>query len=539
MLQTLKLSLSLLFLLFLANISAQNWRQISLEPINGQFSIQHFISTSNGYIGIIGFQQKIQLSNQLEFVPIGSQDILIYSLDREGKFLWASEFNNSNLAQITGVSVNHDEKYIVCTGVFWDTLFISGNRYANPKQGKGIFNAKINLTNGVVQWVNVISGSGNTRQSGGICIQESGKIFANGWFNQSLTLSESVELNTENTGIYLIEMDAGGTFINAVLIGDGFDVRTSLCKCASENIYMAGAFRGNIQILGIEEEGRIQDFEALVLKLDENMNLKWLNTGKGVLDNWIIDLDISPDSIVAIAGHFAGNMNFKDEYNIRSMGSLYDAFIVKFDNNGRAFDSEVYSSSGTYFFNSLKRNKDIYSLSGTFDGNQFLEFDTLQSPPGSRSASVIYWPINQDRDSVMFFEANGQVAFLADLYNSNQSGHHHIFAINFKGSLFTSNQQWDSEGAYQTLILESTIPNNLKESKSLKAVNWLTPNPISEYLFLSDKIQELLLYDLNGKLMPINLNQQWTHIQSIPPGTYIAIMQNIDGERAYQIIVKK
>ncbi len=80
MLQTLKLFLSLLNFLFLFNVSAQNWRQISFEPINGQFTIQHFLSTSNGFIGIIGFQQPIQLSNGLEFTHKGSQDFLIYSI---------------------------------------------------------------------------------------------------------------------------------------------------------------------------------------------------------------------------------------------------------------------------------------------------------------------------------------------------------------------------------------------------------------------------------------------------------------------------
>jgi hypothetical protein len=538
MLQTLKLTLSLFYLFFLVNISAQNWHQISLEPLNGQFTIQHFVRTSQGFVGIAGFQQRIQLSNGLEFVPKGSQDILIYCLDPEGHILWAAAMNNSNQAHITGVSLNHDEQFILCTGVFWDKLSISGTNYINPIGGKAIFIAQIALTTGNIEWLNVISGTGSTKQSGGICIQESGKIYANGWFNQSIFLSESLVLNTEKTGVYLIEMNEYGTIIEADIIGDGFDIRSSLCKCDSENIYMAGAFRGDIQFLGNEEVGRIQDFEAFVLKLDESKNLKWLNTGKGVLDNWIIDLNINPNGTAAIAGHFAGNMNFKDNYNMRSMGSLYDAFIVKLDDNGRAFDSEVYSSSGTYFFNSLNRNEDIYSLSGTFDGNQFLEFDTLQSPPGSRSASVIYWPINQDRDSVMFFEANGQVAYIADLYNSNQSGHH-ILAISFKGSILISNQEWDSKDEYRTLIIESTISNNLKETKSLKAVNWLIPNPVSEYLYLSEKIQELLLYDLNGKLMPINTNQQWIYTQSIPSGTYIAIMKSFDGERAYQIIVKK
>jgi hypothetical protein len=524
MLQTLKLFFSLLNLLFLINGSAQNWRQISFEPTIGQFTIQQYISTSNGYIGIAGFQQMIQLSNGLQFSPKGSQDILIYSMDQEGLLQWTLVMNNSNQAQITGVSLDHDEQYIVCTGVFWDTLSASGNNYINTIGGKAIFNAKIELSTGNIQWLKVISGTGSTKQSGGICIQESGKIYANGWFNQTLTLSESLALNTEHIGVYLIEMNEDGAFTDAKIIGSGLELRTSICKCASENIYMAGAFRGNIQILGIEEEGRIQDFEAFVLKLDETMNLEWLNTGKGVLDNWIIDLDISPNGIVAIAGHFAGNMNFKDEFNMRSMGSLYDAFIVKLDQNGRAFDSEVFSSSGTYLFNKLNRKEEIYSLSGTFDSNLFLQNNTLQSPTGSRSASVLYWPNIHDRDSFLFFEVTGQVAFVADLYTSNPSNHQG-YAINFKGILSTSNQQWESLDDYRTLILEAPVTNKINELKTLKAVNWLTPNPASEILFVTQNVKELLLFDMNGKLIPMTLDRQTFHIQTIPTGTYIAIMQ--------------
>lgn len=536
MLQTLKLLLSLLTLFLFFNASGQNYRQISFEPINGQFTTQHFLSTTNGYIGIVGFQQPIQFSNGLEFIPTGSQDIIIYSIDKEGHINWASAMNNSNLAQITGVNLQPDELSILCTGVFWDTLSILGNHYINPNGGKAIFNAKIDITTGEIQWVNVISGTGSTKQSGGICIQESGKIYSNGWFTESLILGDSIALNTENTGIYLIEMNKNGAFIDAVLIGSGLDIRTSLCKCASENIYMAGAFRGNIEILGTEEEGRIQDFEAMVLKLDQNLNLKWINTGKGVLDNWIIDLDISEDSIVAIAGHFAGNMNFKDGYNMRSMGSLYDAFIVKLDENGRAFDSGVFSSSGTYFFNKLNRKEDTYALGGTFDGSLFLEHDTFQSPIGSRSACVIYWPKSPDRDSSTFFEVIGQVAFVADLYSSNDIT---TYAVNFKGILANQNQQWESLEEYRTLILESPVPNYLKELKSLKSVNWLTPNPVSENLFISPNVHKLLLYDMYGKLVSTSSNQKHFHVESIPSGTYIAIMLTYDGEITYQIIVKK
>ncbi len=515
---TQKFTLTFLAVYFTLLLNGQSWTWIDKEPLSGQLSLLQALDNDEGQLLVHGFQNKIIWSTNEIFEPKGEQDLVFSFYDKGGVLSWNTVLYNKGVANISSIHWEQSRNEWLVSGVFWDTLFTNNQTIFLPAVNKCLFLLCLDGADGSVKWISPVGGEGG-RWSGGVCATPQSYFFT-GTFTGQLDWGGLPSLQTTRCGAFLLELDQQGIPVQSTLIGEGEDIRLYRSVLQNNLILHGGSFRGDVHFQSWSDEGRIQDQELLLVQTDLSGNVDWLRSGKGVGDDILTDMHAADQGRWIVGGSFSGNMRFTPEFNLRSLGSLPDGFLVLLDSMGIPVDARVYSNSGSFQAQQISKVESFWALNGTFDGTLFLAKGNLQSPGQSRSGVSLLWNIDHSADSSIFFPVdNGLMSYI---YLSGKESI--CLYANFKGKLTIDNVNWTSD-AYRTWRWKYSSMNVQAVAKDFQTI-LVYPNPFLMDLYLNKTVLEIEIWRLDGIKVLQQVGNTSLHLNQLHSGLYVARIRN-------------
>lgn len=140
--------------------------------------------------------------------------------------------------------------------------------------------------------------------------------------------------------------------------GTNDDVIRGTCLDAQSNTYIAGTFRGTINIGGqtLTSKGAIDIFIA---KLDPNGNFLWQKSfGSNTGSDLAIDIDCDAFGNLYVTGMFSNSIDFGSGIVLNATPSDDDVFIAKFDTNGTCLWAKMGIGNDTDYGNEINLTPD-------------------------------------------------------------------------------------------------------------------------------------------------------------------------------------
>lgn len=326
-----------------------------------------------------------------------SNDIFLCKLDSSGNFLWAHGIGGTLDDNAAALALDKDNN-IYITGFFLGEVDFdpgSGISKINATGGRDIFISKFDQS-GKFIWAKGI-GSSDDDQGRSITITPNNRVYISGAFSGTAdfdpgTLSKPLT-SMGGTDIFLLQMDDGGNYINALRFGGSdIDQGSSIKLDKEDNVYVAGYFSnsadfdyGPLEFLLTSAGQR----DLFILKYNANGNFGWALSAGGIGVDWVQSMDISSSGNIFITGYFEQTADFNRPKNANLVSNgLSDIFIARYD--------QCVSNSSTTTMTACDRfvwNLKSYTESGTY------VFKT-QNVSGCDSTATLILTINKVDTSV-------------------------------------------------------------------------------------------------------------------------------------------
>ena len=245
---------------------------------------------------------------------VGSFDIFVLKLDKNGNFEWAKSFGGSSGDYGYSVSINNSNQVLI-TGYFRNTVD---------------FDPSTNTFN----------------------------LISKGGYD-----------------IFIEKLDSDGNFIWAKSVGGtASDYGYSIISDRFDNIYISGRYSSTVDFdpnVGTFNSTAVGGTDVYIEKLDANGNFIWVKTIEGTSNGYGNSLDIDTSGNILLTGRFRGTMDFdpsSSNFNITAVS--YDIFIQKLDQNGDFIWAKSFTGSGSNEGNYLRTDKagNIY-VTGRFENS--------------------------------------------------------------------------------------------------------------------------------------------------------------------------
>jgi type IX secretion system substrate protein len=193
-------------------------------------------------------------------------------------------------------------------------------------------------------WAN--KGSGTYEDNGNaVATDPSGNLYALGYYYSTTftvtgSSSNTVLHNTYGAGpfIYLVKYDSCGNILWAKSAGgNGETYGNALATDASGNVYVAGYYTADTLNFGAVKLVNTGGYTAYVAKYNSSGVAQWAQQGTGNAASQAYGVAVDASSNVYITGDFSSaSITFGSNSltNGTNDGSINDAFVAKFDNNG-------------------------------------------------------------------------------------------------------------------------------------------------------------------------------------------------------------
>jgi hypothetical protein len=204
----------------------------------------------------------------------------------------------------------------------------------NPVYDNDFVLAKYDL-NGNLQWALREGGNGSEKAEG-VCMDNSGNIYAVGHFLQPITWNGTTTTNSAGMeDCFLVKYDANGIFQWVRTIGGPGRDEVKGVKCdAAGNVYAVGYYSDQC-VFGTttySTSGNSAYLDIFLVKYDPSGNLVWTRTAGETYDDagWGITIDNA--GLIYITGEFNAAIYFGTTQVVTNGNS--DAFVACYDQNG-------------------------------------------------------------------------------------------------------------------------------------------------------------------------------------------------------------
>lgn len=185
------------------------------------------------------------------------------------------------------------------------TIFASGLDPDDECQGPRSCDGSARCALGEHVWSTALDSTYDTRGAA-ITVDPDGHVIAALHFTGSITIGNDSYTSSALDDILLIKLDPDGDVIFSRHIGGlGYQLVSALATDADGNIFVAGRFSSEIDILGTVYT-TIGDYDAMLFMLNAAGDYQWSQRMSGDYDNRATDLAITPDGDVVVVGTFDG-----------------------------------------------------------------------------------------------------------------------------------------------------------------------------------------------------------------------------------------
>lgn len=280
----------------------------------------------------------------IEMIAPGYQSAFILKLDPSGNFAWAKQIDDPSFAYGTALDVDAAGN-VYAGGTFSSTTDLDpgpGNAPATAQGWNDTYLVKLD-PDGTFLWERHYGGQ-ESDQLSTISVGANGNVYLTGMYGD-----ESTDFNPGAgthylawngwVDVYVMKLDAAGEFVWCKGIGgEEYDGTTAVLLDASENLYISGRFRMQMDfnpgpgVFTMESAGSGAD-DAFVLKLDTDGSFDWAFQLHGNM-NYIGGIAFGPGNSFYSAGIFQNPTDFDPtagEYILTTQSGYSDAFIMRLD----------------------------------------------------------------------------------------------------------------------------------------------------------------------------------------------------------------
>lgn len=405
---TMKVSLSLLFLIFALNVMGQvpvfEWAA-NLQWVNELFE-NDVTTDSTGNTIIVGhfwsYQDFDPGPNELLIQSIGGEDIFILKLDSDGNLLWVKTFgsiqNDKALSVVTDSIGN-----VYVAGRYSNTIdFNSGPGVAEitPVSGQS-FGFLLSLdANGDFRWVNQAIGFiSPSLPSNQIAYSSDGHIYVTEKFSNTIDFDPGIgtyNMTASNsTEPYLQKLDLNGNFVWVKQFNGWGQGQSAVSIHSSENIFLTGSFSETIDLDpggGVDSHISSGLTDVFVVKLNSSGDYL-LGTSFGGTDiDEVNHIKVDNVQNIIISGRFRGTADFDPGSGVAEIVSEgdRDPYVVKLDALGNYQWSHSYGGLYEDF---------IMGMDVDLSGNTYLTgsfYDSLDFDPGPGLNTLVADLVGQD-----------------------------------------------------------------------------------------------------------------------------------------------
>ncbi|MEN4762842.1 T9SS type A sorting domain-containing protein [Chryseobacterium sp. C39-AII1] len=494
----------------------------------------------------------------------GLKDVFVTKIDNNGNYLWKKVFGgNNDDVPVTMVSSNDGGTILLSK-----SKSNSGNFNIN-RGDDDLWVTKLDSSGNIV-WNNSFSGSGN--ESGAQIIS-----IPNGYILTVNTNSNDFDFahaGTTGKDVWVIRLDESGNVIWKKLLQGSLDEVSSNLKTVNSNEFLLLVNSASIDG-DYSSNTATNAYKGFIYRMDVNGNIL-LNSKIESTDiqqsNFINDIKALSDGYI-IGGRenvpFASGSTTYENYDatfvkISTSGNLL--WKKTFSSNGPQFDEALFTETTTdnanLFFGYSKYNLvvlDSWMMKIDNNGNiikktSFENYDNLsdlKKIPSSgnfilSTRRMVIGSGGDFRHYVISLNSIGTNIVNSTLINTGQANPSSYFCLSNvtnEGKIFgfLTESPFNSNPNYNVLISKLNIPQSFLSVTELNNSNvnvFVYPNPTSDYIKISEKMDLLVLYDLTGRVVITAKNADNIDVRSINSGNYILQISNKKINQSFKIIKK-
>ena len=272
-------------------------------------------------------------------VSAGQSDVFVAKLSPTGQCLWSKRFGDAGVQSLGGVAVDADGNVVLCGSLAGTVDFGTG---ALTSAGSfDAFVAKFGPA-GATLWAKRY-GDASMQHARKVAMDESGNIRVAGELNGSADFGGGVMTSAGGSDVFLVSLDAAGTFAWGKRFGDSVSQQVSGVAVGPQGrVVISGTTPGAIDFGGgaLTSAGST---DAYVAEFDSQGGHLWSRLfGAGAADS---SRGVSVDAAgsVVVTGDFMGTVNFGG-IDLAAAGGT-DVFVVKVDSAGTAVWAKRYGDA--------------------------------------------------------------------------------------------------------------------------------------------------------------------------------------------------
>lgn len=292
----------------------------------------------------------------------GINDAFILKLSANGGFVWARQLSGPGDDVAYSCAIDKVNNRLFVGGYFSDSIDLDPGAGINKQVSKGSTDLYIIAIDFNANYLNALHLGGiNDDAVNGIAVDQSAKLVATGYFQQTMTYGGSIPnlKNLTSLGgddIFVLKWNcANSTCDWAISMGaSGQQDGNSIICDSKNNIRIAGYFENNVDFdpgastTLVTNHGNSDWF---VLGLDSNAQFQWVQTcGSNLFEN-ALSITVNAKDEVLSGGFFQSNLSIGNSI-ITSLGND-DALLVNISQTGNLNWYQHYGGTGQEVINNL------------------------------------------------------------------------------------------------------------------------------------------------------------------------------------------
>ncbi len=369
-------------------ITAQQW--LWVKPAGGTaWDYAYAVATDlSGNVFVTGSYENTGTFGTTQLTNSGQKDVFIVKYNNQGTVQWVKKAGGTGVEEGKGIVVDDNGDCYV-TGYFTGNISFGTTNFTSAN-GKDIFIAKYNGSNGNLSWAKQISVTGDA-EGERIALDNEGNIYVTGYFRNTATFKPNpgaITLTaTGGLDAFVAKYNASGTCLWAKKGGGASLDRAYGLAVTESDVVVTGYYEGT-GTFGTTSLTSAGSGDAFTMKYDTAGNFKWAKSFGGSNSDWGQAITTDTAGNVFVTGRFEIQAAFQSE-NLTSNGS-YDIFLAKLNSSGNLQWVKNYGGLYLDYTNSIVMNKyyDALYFTGAYAVEAYFGTDTLNSATASQDVFV-------------------------------------------------------------------------------------------------------------------------------------------------------
>jgi hypothetical protein len=351
------------------------------------------VYTTGQFFGTVDFDPGASTFN---LTSTGLEDIFISKLDASGNFLWAKKIGGTGTDYGWKIALDASSN-VVLSGYFRYTAdFDPGSAVYTLSQVGTAANADIFVlkldTNGNFVWVKQFGASSVDDDAYGLYVDNLSNVYITGYFLGTVDFDPGAGISNltpaGNTDIYILKLDASGSFVWAKKMGGTLvDQGRGIYVDGLGNVFTVGVFRGTADFdpgastVNLTSAGSDDIF---ISKLDASGNFNWSKSIGSTGIDFAYSISVDASGNIFISGYFNGTVDFDPGVGISNLTSAgtEDIFVCKLDAFGNySWAKRIGSTSTDKAYASIVDASGNIQITGSYSGT--VDFD-----PGATTTNL-------------------------------------------------------------------------------------------------------------------------------------------------------